>query len=264
MASAKSAQDRVGLFSEPSYVTKGDLYKTGPISELKQFDHNPELLAGTQLRSYNSNAYKKKQMLTTSTKSKTTASFDGYFDKKSKRLYEGEALTDHFKERKKAQLKSKAKNVGGPYVVPSPVKKLAGAGSSMGTFHGKHDHLDPREKPKKPRKPVLRNFTTQPAKKGSGYATPGLTLGKLPEYKPSKYNQALVDERKEAAGNKKKMVVQKAFILTNPNESRAFTKNPYINNKALPPQKKEKAAKKLETPFYAPKLPQTMASVSHF
>lgn len=241
----RTDNERLGFFSEPAYISIGDKYKSDP---------------GT--KPFNTNAYKKKQMMTTSTKSKATGSGDGYIDGSFKRMMAGEAAYDPVRIRRKEQLKEKKKQiVPNPFAYTGPVKKLAGSGSSNGTFAGAVKYMDPKEKGKGKYQSPKRNFTTNPSKKGSGYGYLEVTIGQFPKYQGSPYMAEQTKERKAAKAAKAKMVGAGAFKLNAPDEGGLFTKDPYKLTKAQPVRKTKAApAKKVLVPFYPTKPPPSMRS----
>ena len=90
---------------------------------------------------------------------------------------------------KKQALLSKAKNVGGAFVIKGSVTP-GGKGMFYGTFGGKVEHFEPVAKQKKPYEHEKKNFYTSPAKKGNcGYVN--ITIGKLPGYESSPFSAAL-------------------------------------------------------------------------
>eukprot|EP00041_Stephanoeca_diplocostata_P009201 m.139907 g.139907 ORF g.139907 m.139907 type:complete len:306 (-) comp17646_c0_seq1:118-1035(-) len=220
----KNDQERLGLFSETSYITVGDKY-TGP----KPFG----VTTKASLKG-------KRQMLTPATKPKCAGS-DGYFSQKFERIYEGEAVTDSVRRRRKRQAKEKAKFLGGPIKPSGSTKPLACPGSYDGTFSGKIEAMSFKDRPRKSYESPKRNFTTFPAKKGTGYGYNNVTIGKTPEYKPSPYKSEELQEKKLHRESKKKIVAG-PFKLNGPNTGDVFTKNPYEGGSAqtrkLPPVKK--------------------------
>lgn len=241
----RTDNERLGFFSEPQYVTIGDKYKSN---------------SGT--KPFNMDAYKKKQMMTSSTKKKTTGSGDGYIDPQFKRIFAGEAAYDPVKTRRKEQLKSKKANiVPTPFQYTGGVKKLAGSGSNVGTFAGQIKSMDPRDKGKGKHESPKRNFTTNPGKKGTGYGYLAVTIGKFPDYKTSPYDALHQKEAKAAKAAKAKMVGSTPFKLMNPEEGGVFTDNPYKATKAQPSRKTKAAPiKKIEVPFVPSRPGGTMKS----
>jgi hypothetical protein len=73
---------------------------------------------------------------------------------------------------------------------PAPINFRSGAGSHYGTFSGPVGAFSPVDKAKKGYKSSGRNFTTNPAKKGTGYGYLGVTIGPTPKYTPDPYERA--------------------------------------------------------------------------
>lgn len=242
---AKSAQDRLGFFSEPGYVSVGDKFK----------DPNPD-------KPFNTAAYKKSQMMTTISKSRVVGSNDGFLDKTYKRIFAGEATYDPVRARRKEQAKEKKKNVSTNIFGPtSHGKKLVGSGSHLGTFGGTIPAMDNRRKPKPKYKPEQRNFTTAPSKKGTGFGYVDVTIGKFPEYKSTPFGAELKKERAQNKASKSKMVTSSPFKLNAPEGGDTFQKDPYKLTKSMPARKSKPspAPKKVTVPFYPSKPPPTMA-----
>lgn len=241
----RPASERLGLFSEPKYVTVGDKYKSV----------NPN-------KPFNEGAYKKKQMMTTVTKSKINGSTDGYLDPSYKRIFSGEALNDPMKQRRKEEKAARKKNITTKVFAPaSPPKRPSGAGSHIGTFSGTIKYVDPKQKPQRKPEKEKRNFTTTPGKKGSGFGYVDVTIGEFPKYKSSPFEADKAKERALAKAAKKKMISQAPFKLNGPDGGGVFTKDPYKSSKPLPPAKKTNApVKKITVPFYPTKPPPSMAA----
>ena len=73
---------------------------------------------------------------------------------------------------------------------PASINFRSGAGSHYGTFSGPVGAFSPVDKAKKGYKSSGRNFTTNPAKKGTGYGYLGVTIGPTPKYTPDPYERA--------------------------------------------------------------------------
>lgn len=71
-----------------------------------------------------------------------------------------------------------------------PINSRSGAGSHYGTFAGPVSAFSPVNKAKKEYKSPGRNFTTNPAKKGTGYGYLGVTIGPTPKYTAEPYDRA--------------------------------------------------------------------------
>lgn len=244
MASVRSAQERLGFFSEPQYISIGDKYKSN---------------SGT--KPFNMTAYKNKQMMTTTTKKKVVGSNDGFLDGTYKRLFTGEAATDMTKVRRKEELKQKKKNISTNTFAPvRHGTRLSGSGSHIGTFTSDVMYLSPKSKAQRKSGPEKRNFTTAPSKKGSGFGYADVTLNKFPEYKSTPFDAALKKERQLAKAARTKKVGGD-LKLGGPDGGSVFDKDPFKLTKPLPPKKnKSKPPKKVTVPFYPTKPPPTMAS----
>lgn len=239
---AKSDNERLGFFSEPSYLSKGDPYK-----DAKPYGSK----VSAKLKG-------KRQMIAPSTKPKNGTE-DGYFTEKFDRVFAGEAYTDSAKIRRKSESKEKKKMLAGAFKPSAAPKSLASPGSYDGTFAGKIDYMSGKQKGATAYKSEKRNFTTFPAKKGTGYGYNDVTIGKPYEYKTSPYKNDEVQEKKRAKEARKRIVAG-PFRLNAPTSGRVFTKNPYATVK--PPGKKKlpKIEKKVTTPFVPTKPGLTMAS----
>lgn len=235
---AKTDNERLGFFSEMSYVSKGDHYKSKSNAP------------------FNAVAYKGKQMMTSHAKSRT-AQRDGYFHDFT-RVMAGEGLSDPVKTRRKELLKEKKKMVSGPFAYTGDIKPIASAGSYDSCFSGKVESFSPKTKPGPKYVQPKRNFTTFPGKKGTGYGYTHVTIGKLPEYKSSPYDAARAKEVKEAKAARGK-VVGAPFKSNNPDSMRLFDKNP-MRSAPLGKAKKIAPAKKITVPFAPPRNPGTMQS----
>ncbi|UJR25909.1 hypothetical protein I4U23_007257 [Adineta vaga] len=91
MASGKTDMDRVGLFKEMEYVTIKD-----PYTEASRFN-------------FNEVAYKNKQMMSKSSKPRSTGSMAGYFDNEFKTL--PGIYIDPVSMRRRARMEEKKKNI---------------------------------------------------------------------------------------------------------------------------------------------------------
>ncbi|XP_058252854.1 UPF0602 protein C4orf47 homolog isoform X2 [Hemibagrus wyckioides] len=170
MPDAKSDMERVGLFKEMGYVSIGDKYK--PLI----------------YRPFNEAAYKNKQMLVSGPKKKSALQA-GYFDTQFKRIFENEALTDLIKIRRQHQIQQAKKNLAKAFLPSSGEKKFSGVGSYYGTLGGPVKAMSSLEIPKKAYKSPGKNIYTSPAKKGSGYGFPDVTLSKLELYSSDPYDR---------------------------------------------------------------------------
>ncbi|XP_026990861.1 UPF0602 protein C4orf47 homolog [Tachysurus fulvidraco] len=213
MPGVKSDMERVGLFKEMGYISIGDKYR-------------PLLY-----RPINEAAYKNKQMMISGSKKKSALQ-TGYFDTQFKRIFEKEALTDHLKIQRQYQIQQAKKNLTNAFLPSSGEKKSSGIGSYYGTIGGPVKAMSPLEIPKKAYKSPGRNIYTSPAKKGSGYSFPDVTLSKLELYSSDPYDQVNALLKREMADHRSKMKGG-PFRLNN-HAQECFDSNPYKLKKPQP------------------------------
>ncbi|XP_032300380.1 UPF0602 protein C4orf47 homolog isoform X2 [Coturnix japonica] len=103
-AEGKTDMERIGLFSEMSYVSIGDNY------------------VPRYMRPFNEAAGKNKQMLSEGSKTKSGLQ-DGYFEPEFKRIFSGEAYLDPVQLRRRYRLAESKKNLGKAFI-PSNGDKL--------------------------------------------------------------------------------------------------------------------------------------------
>ncbi|CAF1169496.1 unnamed protein product [Adineta ricciae] len=213
MASGKEDMDRIGLFKEMEYVTVKDPYK-----EASKIN-------------FNEAAYKGKQIMSKSSKERSTGSMAGYFETEFKPLRA--SYIDPISMRRQARNEEKKRNiVSRPFVTMSRAKDPEGLGSFFGTFGGLPKDPDPtkskyRDQPKpSPEKP---NFKTNPSKKGTGYGYPHLCLSKDPSYtykdKTDDYSASIDAQRKDFAHHKASMKAGVFKLNMHPKEY--FDRNPF-------------------------------------
>lgn len=171
----KKDQDLFGVFSQSSYVTLGDPYPGGGVKKMP---------GGPSFES----AYKGTQM-------GIGKRHDEFFSKKFERMMEGEAYTDPVKLRRN-YLKKEKEKMRGKGFIPASGTKTSTAGSYVGTIGGKVEALSNERKKKAAYEKEKKNFLNNPPKKG-GYGTPGIGIGKDPEYKGEAYNLADEQRKKE-------------------------------------------------------------------
>jgi len=204
----------------------------------------------------------KPQMMTNSSKSKASTT-DGYFSKKFDRTFEKEPTHDPVKARRKEALVRRKKMLSGDYKPASPVKKMGSSGSYAGTFAGQTKYFS-RETARVGKKEKEKlNFMTNPAKKGTGYGFPNVTIGKAPEYKTSPYDANVTKARKDAASHRKAVRggAWKANAPDAPQGERGFfEKNPFRPAKGQGKPKATLKPKKITVPFYPNKPLGTMSS----
>jgi len=238
---AKASQDIFGTFSTPTYISINDAYvKKKPADKMRG----------------------KPQMMTNATKKKA-ATVDGYFSKKFDRPFEKEPTHDPVKTRRKEALNRRKKMLSGDYKPASPVKKLGSSGSYQGTFAGQLKYFSPEAARVKRKEKEKLNFMTNPAKKGTGYGFPNVTIGKQPEYKTSPFEAQRIKARKDAAAHRKAVRggAWKANAPDAPQGERGFfEKNPFRPAKSQGKPKATLKPKKIAVPFYPNKPLGTMQS----
>ncbi|XP_041080082.1 UPF0602 protein C4orf47 homolog isoform X2 [Polyodon spathula] len=100
----KTDMERIGLFSEPTYITIGDKY-TSPYN-----------------RNFSAADSKNKQMLPGGSKVRSALQ-EGYFDSQFKRIFEKEAYSDPVKQRRQFKMQQSKKNIGKPFLPSNGEKK---------------------------------------------------------------------------------------------------------------------------------------------
>uniref|UniRef100_A0A8C9LG44 Cilia-and flagella-associated protein 96 n=1 Tax=Pavo cristatus TaxID=9049 RepID=A0A8C9LG44_PAVCR len=157
-AEGKSDMERIGLFSEMSYVTIGDKY------------------VSHYMRPFNETASKNRQML--SEGSKTLSALQaGYFDPQFKRIFNGEAYSNPVQLRRRYRLAESKKNLGKAFLPSNGDKLPCGLGSYYGTIGGPFAYFSAQLKARERYIPPGKNFYTSPGKKGTGYGYANLTIG---------------------------------------------------------------------------------------
>lgn len=215
----KRDMDRVGLFSEMTYVTIGDKYKNAH--------------AG----SFNDAAGKGKQMLPGGSKERS-ARQEGFFSEKFTRILDGEAYTDPVKRRRQHRMAEAKKNLSKSFLPTNGNKTMNGMGTFFGTIGGNVKAFSPVGKGGGNKKEPLKNVITNPGKRGTGYGYVAVTLGKYPagENQADPYDNDKQIFRKEVAQHKGQLKAG-AFRL-NMAPSEFFDGNPYKTDKSLPPLRK--------------------------
>jgi len=214
----KTDMERVGLFSEVGYTTIGDKYpKIDPHS-----------------RPFNTEAYKKKQMLPGGSKTRS-AMQAGYFESAFKRIMEKEAYYDPVKLRRQERLSKSKKNIGKAFLPSNYPKKATGLGNHYGTFGGPINHFSAQNKPKAEHRNHGRNFVTNPSKKGTGYGYTGVTLGKYQDHAVEPYNRPRELRRKEQELHRQQ--TKGAPFKLNLHPTTIFDPNIFKGDRPLPPQK---------------------------
>ncbi|KAK3564552.1 hypothetical protein QTP86_022794 [Hemibagrus guttatus] len=224
MPDAKSDMERVGLFKEMGYMSIGDKYRPS-ISGRSKYYYTKSYCP------FNEAAYKNKQMLVSGPKKKSALQA-GYFDTQFKRIFENEALTDFIKIQRQYQIQQAKKNLTKAFLSSIGEKKSSGVGSYYGTLGGPVKAMSSLEIPKKAYKSPGKNMYTSPAKKGSGYGFPDVTLSKLELYSSDPYDRVRELLKREMAAHRSKMKGGPFRLNLHPQE--CFDSNPYKLNKPQP------------------------------
>jgi len=219
MGDKKNDMDRVGLFSEMTYITIGDKYKNA---------HSG---------GFNEAAGKGKQMLPGGSKDRS-AKQDGYFSEKFTRVMDGEAYSDPVKRRRQHRMAESKKNISKAFLPTNSDKTMNGLGTFFGTLGGNVKAFSPVAKGGSAKSTHLKNVLTNPGKRGTGYGYVSVTLGKYPagENMADPYDNDKQIARKEVTQHKSAMKAG-AFRL-NMHPTDYFDGNPYKSDKALPPLRK--------------------------
>ena len=124
-------QQRMGIFSELSYISINDSYKVPS-------------------REFNEDAAKGLQMVMPRLKTKSGLG-DAYFDHEFKRVFVGEAYMPPSRLNRLYRLATMRKRISKiPYLPASNTPLMVGLGTHYGTFTKNLEHMSPVEKPKKP------------------------------------------------------------------------------------------------------------------
>ncbi|KAM7168019.1 cilia-and flagella-associated protein 96 isoform 2-T2 [Macrochelys suwanniensis] len=158
-AEGKTDMERIGLFSEMEYVTIGDKY------------------VSHYTRPFNEAASKNKQILPGGTKM-LSALQAGYFEPQFVRVFEGEAYSNPVQLRRRYRLAESKKNMGKAFLPSNGIKLPCGLGTYYGTIGGPYPFFSAQLRGKTAYAPPGKNLYTSPAKKGTGYGYPNLTIGK--------------------------------------------------------------------------------------
>ncbi|XP_071952555.1 cilia-and flagella-associated protein 96-like [Antedon mediterranea] len=224
----KTDMERLGLFQEMGYTTIGDRY------------------VGGGNKSFNVSAHKNKQMLPGGSKTRSSNQV-GYFDSKFNRVLEGEAYSDPVKRRRQERIQNSKKNIGKAFLPSNGDKKPSGNGNHYGTFSGPVSAFSPVKKGGKQYKSPGKNVITNPGKIGTGYGFVGLTLGKGYTYSSNHFDKGKELRVRELDDHKKAM--KGGSFKLNMHPKSYFDGNPYVNDKPLPPVKKQPSVKKDFKPF---------------
>jgi len=228
---AKTDMERIGLFSEMTYVTVGD-----------RFNSKHDVLAP-----FNVSASKGKQMLLGGNKERS-ATQAGYFEPTFKRVFESEAYRDVIRSRRLERIQESKKNVGKTFVPSSAEKTPNGVGMYYGTFSGPYTAFSPVRKNFGPYKSPGKNFLTNPGKKGTGYGYAHLIIGKEFEHKDEEYSRSKDLQSKALKDHAAKLRAGPFKRSTHP--LKYFEENPYKSDRDPGPAKKKLGQQKfLHGPF---------------
>ncbi|CAH2300368.1 UPF0602 C4orf47 homolog [Pelobates cultripes] len=219
----KNDMERIGLFSEMTYISIGDKY-VPPCS-----------------KPFNEAAGKNRQMIPGGSKSMANIT-GGYFDGEFKRVFESESYSDPLRVRRKYKIEQAKKNLGKAFLPSSGEIKPSGQGSFYGTLGGPVPALSPVQKPRKAYTAPGKNFYTNPSKHGTGYGYPNVTIGKDYPYTSDDYDRLRVLMKKEHDSHKQKLKGGPLRLNLYPKDF--FDENPYYSDKPLPPLKDK--TKKIE------------------
>ncbi|XP_013386617.1 UPF0602 protein C4orf47 homolog isoform X2 [Lingula anatina] len=213
----KTDMERIGVFQEMSYATIGDRYRRpGEIQ-------------------FNVSASKGKQMLPGGSKERSALQH-GYFHEKFNRVFESEAYTDPIKIRRQRRVKEMQKNIGKQFIPSSGEKMPSGLGNHYGTFAGPVSAFSPVAKARQGYKAPGRNFTTNPAKKGTGYGFISVTIGDYPKYSTEQYEKGKILQKRENEAHRK--ALKGGAFRLNMHPKAYFDGNPFMSDRPLPPAKK--------------------------
>ncbi|XP_028315580.1 cilia-and flagella-associated protein 96 isoform X2 [Gouania willdenowi] len=160
----------------------------------------------------------------------------GFFDKSFKRIFEQEALSDPLRLARQNRLQQAKKNLGKAFLPCKGMKKPCGSGSYYGTLSGPVEAMSPQSVSRGAHRSPGRNIVTSPAKKGSGYSFPNVTLSKLELYASDPYDRAKEALKREEELNRSKLKAGPFKLNLHPAEY--FQRNPYGSDKPLPPAHK--------------------------
>lgn len=211
---AKNDLPRLGIFSEPGYITINDKYRAKAQS------------------TFNTSAYKGKQMLIGHSKIKA-ADQSGYFTKTFDRVFTGEAYSDPVKKRRQEKMQQAKKNLSKvPFMPSSGSKEPSGVGSLYGTFSKPTTSFSPLAKQQPPYVSEKKNLSTSPAKKGTGYGYINVTIGGEFKHLPDPYSR-IQDLRKKERLDHTKSMKGGSFKLNN-HPLAYFETNPFKEDKSQP------------------------------
>ncbi|NXP08517.1 CD047 protein, partial [Thinocorus orbignyianus] len=227
-AEGKSDMERIGLFSEMSYVTIGDRY------------------VPCYMRSFNEAAGKNRQMLPGGSKM-MSALQAGYFEPQFVRIFDGEAYSDAVQLRRRYRLAESKKNLGKAFLPSNGDKLPCGLGSYYGTIGGSFPYFSAQLKARERYVPPGKNFYTNPGKKGTGYGYANLTIGEQYPHQADGYELERINAKKAQEEHRRLLIGGPFRLNLYPQEY--FDANPYFNDRPLPPVKKPPAEKPIAAPF---------------
>ncbi|KAL6441541.1 hypothetical protein ACFW04_003595 [Cataglyphis niger] len=165
------------------------------------------------------------------------------FEEKFERIFEGEALTEPWREETKQRLQDEKRKIGGRMLPPSPSKKHSSPGDWYGCFD-KFSYFSTEPRLKEEKKTILPNMKIKPNPLGGpGYAN--ICFSPYPSYSHEPYSPVEEIDRKKIA--------PKDRFLTTSAPVDYFPPNPYKDEMPGPTYFRpiEIARKKLAR-FYVP------------
>ncbi|KAF6083757.1 hypothetical protein HJG60_001848 [Phyllostomus discolor] len=227
----KTDMERIGLFSEMSYVTVGDKYES-PFN-----------------RPFNEAASRKRQMLPGGSKVMSSLQA-GYFDPHFVRVFEGEGYVSLNQVRRRNMMEEAKKNLGKAFLPSNGDKKPCGVGSYYGTIGGPVPFFSAQSRPREKYEAPGKNLYTNPGKKGTGYGYANVTIGKQPSHSADFYDAAKQNFKKQ--NEEHHHLLKGAPFKLNLYPREYFDTNPYFLEKPLPPIKKAETKAAPGGPFKPP------------
>lgn len=227
-AFAKTDMERVGVFSEPGYISINDHYK------------------GAHAKNFNEAAGKGKQMLPGGSKDRSALQH-GYFDNHYGRVFEAEAYSDPVKTRRQQRLKEAQKNIGKPFLPSNGEKKQTGLGNHYGTFSGPISSFSPQGRGKGSYKAPGKNLYTNPGKKGTGFGYVQVTIAPYQKHLTEEFDRAKQLTKKEQEAHRK--ALKGGAFKLNMHPQSYFDGNPFKSDVPLPPMKSASSQKSDLKPF---------------
>ncbi|XP_029917098.1 cilia-and flagella-associated protein 96 [Myripristis murdjan] len=224
----KSDMERLGVFKEMGYISIGDKYTLA--------SYHP----------FNESAYHSRQMQAGVAKH-TCALQSGFFDSTFRRIFEREALNDPLRLARRYRIQQAKKNLGKAFLPCNGTKTPSGSGSHYGTLSGPVEAMSALTITQKAQPSPGRNILTSPAKKGSGYSFPNLTLSKMELYASDPYDRAKELLKREIASHRSRLKGGPFKLNLHPRDY--FHDNPYHSGKPLPPANKPHLPQKKDLPL---------------